>query len=85
MGAKRPSIRTLPSGEKVMHHPPDKHHPEGMLVLIPDRSALRERHDARLSEHRHRHRELKDVHHRHIRIKKAAQRAGGVPAEKSPI
>lgn len=82
MGDKRLSIRTLPSGEHVMHHPPDKQHPEGMQVLIRDCSPLRERHEARLQEHRRCHAELKAVHHDHIHIKNAVQKAKGVPAEK---
>lgn len=85
MGAKRPSMRTLPSGEHVWHHPPDDQHPEGMLTLVHDCSPLQERHDARLSEHRHRHQELKQCHHDRIRAKKAAQSAKGLPAEKSPF
>lgn len=82
MGDKRPSVRTLPSGERVMHHPPDEQHPEGMLTLIRDCSPLRERHEDRLSEHHHRHRELKATHRTRLRVKNTVQQANGVPAEK---
>ena len=34
MGKFRVSIRTLSSGERVRHYPPDDYHPEGRLVLI---------------------------------------------------
>lgn len=34
MGAKKPSVRTLPSGEKVTHYP------DGTQVLIPGPSTL---------------------------------------------
>jgi hypothetical protein len=34
MGEKRPSVRTLPSGERVTHHP------DGNQVLIPSESAV---------------------------------------------
>ena len=34
MGSKRPSKRTLPSGEKVMHYP------DGTIRLIPDGSKV---------------------------------------------
>lgn len=85
MGDKRPSIRTLPSGERVHHHPPDKHHPDGMMVLIRDRSALKDRHDERLSHHRERHAAIKAHHERRISFKKADQSAKGVPGAKSPF
>lgn len=85
MGDKRPSIRTLPDGSKVMHHPPDKHHPEGRLTLIRERSVLKDRHDERLGHHRHRHAALKAHHERRIYSKKTDQEAKGVPGAKSPF
>ena len=85
MGAKRPSIRTLPSGERVWHHPPDDAHPEGMMVLIRDHSPLKRRHDARLHHHRARHEEIKAIHGQRLHAKIADQRAKGVPPEKSPF
>lgn len=85
MGDKRPSVRTLPSGEKVMHHPPCEEHPEGKLVLIRDCSPLRDKLDEMLGDHQERHDELKAIHGQRIAAKQAVQQAKGLPAEKSPI
>jgi hypothetical protein len=82
VGDKRPSIRTLPSGERCVHHPPSDEFPEGMLTLIRDCSPLRDRHEARLEEHRSRHADLKGEHHDRLRVKRGVQQAKGVPAEK---
>lgn len=40
MGKTRVSVRTLPSGERVRHYPPDDEHPEGKMVLIQDEDTL---------------------------------------------
>lgn len=85
MGDKRPSIRTLPSGERCHHHPADDQHPEGKLVLIKDCSALRDKLNDMYGEHKERHAELKAAHTERIEIKRAHQRRKGLPAEKSPI
>lgn len=83
MGQKRESTRTLPSGEKVRHHPPDKAHPEGKMVLIPGPSPLRERLAAAQEDNRARHQELLAQHEETISAKKADQEAKGLPPEKS--
>jgi len=85
MGDKRISIRTLPDGSKVRHHPPDAAHPEGKMVLVRDRSPLREKLAANHHHNRRRHAELQQDHHDRAEFKRAQQRANGVPAEKSPI
>jgi hypothetical protein len=83
MGEKRPSIRTLPSGERVTHHPPDEAHPEGKQVLIRDGSALKDRLDAQLAENKRRHEELKATHADRVETKRADQADKGLPPEKS--
>lgn len=85
MGDKRVSIRTLPSGEKVQHHPPDHRHPDGMLVLIREGSALRDKLHHQRDEKRARHAEIHEGHRQRIVAKVAAQQAKGLPGEKSPI
>lgn len=85
MGDKRISVRTLPSGEKVWHHPPDAAHPEGKMVLIREHSPLRERLHAAREENRRRHHELKRHHTHRIAHKRSAQIAKGTPPEKSPV
>lgn len=84
MGSKRTSVRTLPSGEKVLHHPPDDAHPDGKMVLIPDSTAATQALED-LDEFNERHAELKQAHLDRIETKRAAQRAKGLPAEKSPF
>jgi hypothetical protein len=85
VGDKRVSIRTLPSGERVQHHPPDDRHPDGMLVLIPEGSALREKLDAQREEKRERHVAIHEGHQERVVTKVAAQQVKGLPSEKSPI
>lgn len=85
MGDKRISVRTLPSGERVFHHPPDAAHPEGKQVLIRGTSPLRERLHARHDEHRRRHHELHHAHTHRINHKRSAGAAKGLPSEKSPV
>lgn len=85
MGEKRVSVRTLPSGEKVLHHPPDDAHPDGKMVLIRDSNAATAALEATMDEFTERHDELKQAHFDRIETKKAAQRAKGLPAEKSPF
>lgn len=79
MGQKRPSIRTLPSGEKVMHYP------DGTQRLIPEdkvRSFLdtiREDVDRRSDEIDHRLMEA-------VRAKKESLDSGdSVPDDKRPV
>lgn len=83
MGDKRVSIRTLPSGEKVHHHPPDDKHPEGKMVLIRETSPLRDRLEAALEDNQRRHEDLQAKHTERIEAKKAEQAAKGLPPEKS--
>jgi hypothetical protein len=85
MGNKRSSTRTLPDGYSVRHSPPDAEHPEGRMDLIRDRSPLRERLDAALEDNQRRHAELKARHTERVEFKKVAQRAKGLPPEKSHL
>lgn len=85
MGEKRVSIRTLPSGERVNHFPPDERHPEGKQVLIRDGSPLKDRLIARRSHRKLRHGAIHQGHIDRIKVKVASQKAKGLPAEKSPI
>lgn len=83
MGDKRVSVRTLPDGSKVHHHPPDDSHPEGKQVLIPGPSALKARLEAQLEDNERRHRQLQQRHVDAIDAKKARQRDRGLAPEKS--
>lgn len=87
MGNLRVSVRTLPDGTKVRHHPPDKNHPEGKqeLVYDPEMSSLRNKLLAHHKEHEKADKELRGHHRRRIDAKKKVQRAKGLPEEKSPI
>lgn len=60
MGDKRVSIRTLPTGEKVKHHPPTDTHPEGRMVLIMETSPLKERLTAALADNQAAQKQLKE-------------------------
>lgn len=82
MGEKRPSIRTLPSGERVTHHPADEVHPDGKMVLIRDGSPLKDRLDANLAENKRRHEELKASHADRVETKRADQQDKGLAPEK---
>jgi len=87
VGNIRVSVRTLPDGTKVRHHPPDKKHPDGMqsLVYDPQVSTLRNKLLAHHKDHEKADKELRGHHRRRIDAKKKAQRNKGLPAEKSPI
>lgn len=54
MGSKRPSLRTLPSGEKAVHHPDDTQYlvPASLLIstLISTESDRRDISDALVAE-----------------------------------
>lgn len=82
MGEKRPSIRTLPSGERARHLPPDELHPEGQLVLIRDGSPLLDRIKARHAENSRRVVLLGAARQRNLHRKRARLEAGQVPPEK---
>ena len=87
MGDKRVCIRTLPSGEKVRHEPPDDAHPEGKMTLMssPQTSPLRQRLAEALATERSECDRIKQELFDRIEAKKAEQEAKGVPPEKSPI
>jgi hypothetical protein len=85
MGDKRPSIRTLDSGEKVTHFPADDAHPEGKMVLIRETSPLKDRLDAQLEENQRRHEAIKQDHLDRIAVKRADQQGKGLPPEKSHV
>jgi hypothetical protein len=82
MGDKKVTIRTLPSGERVYHHPPDRLHPEGRQVLIRERSPLRDRLDARQPIDKARHAELKAHHQGKAATKRNRALSRGMPPEK---
>lgn len=82
MGKTRVSVRTLPSGEKVHHYPPDEDHPEGKMVLIPQNAVAAEL-DTRRDRQADAIRDLRTAHHAKVSIKKAAEAANPVvPPEK---
>lgn len=84
MGDTRATVRTLPSGERVTHHPPSDLHPEGKMVLIPAHAA-KARHAVTRATNRARHAVLKAVHIQRITVKKGQLKANRWPSEKSPI
>jgi hypothetical protein len=86
MGAKRVSVRTLPSGEKVTHYPPDDAHPEGKMVLLsaPENN-LRQRLADQLPTNRAECDRIKQELFDRIEVKRTAQEEHGVPPEKSAI
>lgn len=79
MGDKRVSVRTLPSGEKVTHHP------DGHQELIRDRSPLREKLAAKRDHKKHHHGLIHQAHLLRIERKQHRQRRKGLPSEKSPV
>lgn len=78
MGDKRVSIRTLPSGVKVRHHPPTDTHPEGRMVLVRETSALKERLTAALADNLAAHDKLKE--RAAARLKAKQDRLNAYPA-----
>lgn len=79
MGDKRVSVRTLPDGSKVTHSP------DGTMVLIRDRSPLRERLAATRDTKKQRHVLIHQRHLQRIELKKHTQRRKGLASEKSPV
>lgn len=83
MGDKRPSIRTLPDGYKIIHHPPSEAHPQGKMVLCPGQSRVRERLLAAHPAHREAHQKIKDRHYSLVERKRLSLAAHpAVPASK---
>lgn len=72
MGDKRPSVRTLPDGYRVTHHPPDEAHPDGKMVLLRGQSRLRQRMREAHPEHRKAHKQLADRHTELVERKRAS-------------
>jgi hypothetical protein len=79
MGNKQVSIRTLPDGSRVYHHP------DGKQFLIREHSPLRERLNARHTTDKARHALLKAKHKVRVAAKKRRMMAKGVPPEKQHI
>jgi hypothetical protein len=79
MGEKRTSVRTLPSGEKVVHRP------DGTMELIRGRSPLREKLAATRMEKKRRHGVIHARHLQRVEVKRLRQRAKGLPPEKSVV
>lgn len=82
MGEKQESIRTLPTGEKVRHFPPDKRHPLGKMVLIRTESPVRVKLNRKLSEHKLRADGLRAAHRRKLEFKHKLMDKKGFPHEK---
>lgn len=84
MGDKKVSKRTLPSGEEVFHHPPDKDHPDGKQVLVrdPHASPMRRKLNDALGTNKAAHEELHQRRREAIERKRAAEDAAGVPPDK---
>lgn len=83
MGMKRTTIRTLSSGEKAYHHPPDEDHPKGRVVLIPGQSGLTEELLARREDDENGLRDLHIDHRRRIQDKQQQEAAEpAVPPDK---
>jgi hypothetical protein len=85
MGNQRTSIRTLPDGYKVRHYPPDELHPEGMQVMLPGQSPLCERLNSSLSADMATQQDICYAMWDRVEAKQAAQRAAGLPPEKSVV
>ncbi len=82
MGKSKVTIRTLSSGEKVHHYPPDDDHPDGRMVLIPHdelADSIMEQQDANAATLS----DLQVFHHSLVREKNEAEAAHpAVPPEK---
>lgn len=82
MGNSRVSIRTLASGEKVYHYPPNEEFPEGRTVLI-GKSALADSLEERREENEEALRDLRVINRAKVEVKKEADAADPpVPPEK---
>jgi hypothetical protein len=80
MGDKKVTVRTLPSGEKV------EHHPNGDMHLIREGSPLRARLNANLDQDKEASQAMRDVRHQAIQDKKDRMDAGDpVPYEKRSV
>lgn len=79
MGDKRVSVRTLPDGSKVSHHP------DGTQKLIRGRSPLRERLAGKRDHKKRQHDQIHAENLRRVEAKKQCQSHQGLPPEKSNI
>lgn len=80
MGNKRPSVRTLPTGERVVHYP------DGHQKLIQDHSPVRDMLDYRSNELDAADAALTEQRIAAVTEKQEALDAGSpVPADKRPI
>lgn len=82
MGEKKETIRTLASGEKVRHLPPDDRHPHGKMILVPGPCPVRRKLHHKLDEHKLRSAGLRAAHRRKLEHKQARMDAKGFPKEK---
>ena len=87
MGMKRPSVRTLKTGQKVMHLPPSQGFDEGHEVLMPGQSPLIAYLDERERQLRAQQDELKAARGAQVRRKCARMDAdpSPVPPDKRPV
>ena len=83
MGQTRVSVRTLASGEKVYHYPPDEQFPEGRTVLVNADSALAEELESRREDNEEALRDLRVINQAKVEAKKVAEADDpAVPPEK---
>lgn len=83
MGKTRVTIRTLASGERVYHYPPDEDFPEGRTVLINSGGSLTADLDSRREQNEEALRDLKVVSQAKVEAKKEAEaQYPAVPPEK---
>jgi len=83
MGETDPVIETLPDGYHVRRFAPDASHPQGKVVLLADRSPLREKLQAEQGARWVRHQELQECQCRRLDTKRASLTGHpAVPAEK---
>ena len=79
MGAKKPTIRTLPSGEKVTHYP------SGEQVLVPT-NTMANLLGAQEQDMEKASAELREANLARVEEKRERQQAGNpVPADKTPL
>lgn len=83
MGKTRVTIRTLASGEKVYHYPPDEDFPEGRTVLVNSGSSLTAELDSRRDQNEEALRDLRVASQAKVEAKKEADaQHPAVPPEK---
>lgn len=86
MGEKRISVRTLPDGTKVRHHPPDERHPDGKMVLVRQGpNGLQQHFREHEEEHRAAIEEMRQQHLAAVNRLRDLHEKGGLPPSKRSI